>query len=245
MWLVVGLGNPGARYAQNRHNIGYMAAEEISAAYSFGVWQKKFHGRIAEGKIPFSLEGEGAPEGRMRGTRGHLKLSNSEAASSPPHPALRATLSLQGEGKVLLLLPETYMNESGRAVQAACTFHKIPPENVIVLHDEIELASGKIRIKQGGGHGGHNGLKSIDAAIGQNYWRVRLGIGRPPNLAPAKAGVENGERMDTADYVLSNFTAAEKKWLAPFLKSIAAHFPLLLSGHPSELMNRVTLEMKN
>jgi PTH1 family peptidyl-tRNA hydrolase len=126
------------------------------------------------------------------------------------------------------------MNDSGKAVQAACAFHKIAPENVIVLHDEIELAPGKIRIKQGGGHAGHNGLKSIDAAIGQNYWRVRLGVGRPTHA-----------EMDAADYVLSNFSSAEKKWLAPFLKSIAQHFPLLLAGQPSELMNRVTLDMKN
>jgi len=194
MYLVVGLGNPGTRYAHNRHNIGFMAAEAISAVFSFGPWSKKFHGKISTGEI----DGE----------------------------------------KVLILLPETYMNESGRAVQAACTFHKIGPENVIILHDEIELAPGKIRLKQGGGHGGHNGLKSIDAAIGTNYWRVRLGIGRPPEL-------ENGTLMDTADYVLSNFSAAEKKWLSPFLTSITRHFPLLLSGQPSELMNRVTLEMKN
>jgi len=194
MWLVVGLGNPGTRYANHRHNIGFMAAEAISAAFSFGSWSKKFHGQICTGEI--------------------------------------------GDDKIYTLLPETYMNESGRAVQAACTFHKIAPEHVIVLHDEIEIGAGKIRIKQGGGHGGHNGLKSIDAAIGPNYWRVRLGIGRPPEL-------DNGERMDTADYVLSNFSAAEKKWLTLFLQSIAKHFSLLLSGYPSELMNRVTLEMKN
>jgi len=189
MHLVVGLGNPGTRYAGNRHNIGFMAAAEIAAAFSFSAPQKKFHGKICTGKI----------DGK----------------------------------KSAILLPETYMNESGRAVQAACAFHKIPPENVMVLHDEIEIVPGKIRIKQGGGHGGHNGLKSIDAAIGQNYWRVRLGIGRPPVA-----------EMEPADFVLSNFTAAEKKWLKPFLKSIAANFPLLLSGQPSELMNRVTLAMK-
>jgi len=190
MWLVVGLGNPGERYARNRHNIGFMAAEEISAAYSFGPWQKKFHGRICAGEI--------------------------------------------GGEKIFILLPETYMNESSRAVQAACAFHKITPEKIIVLHDEIEIQPGKIRVKQGGGHGGHNGLKSIDAAIGPDYWRARLGIGRPP--VP---------EMETADYVLSNFNAEEKKWLKPFLKSIAGHFPLLLSGQPSELMNRVTLDMKS
>jgi PTH1 family peptidyl-tRNA hydrolase len=194
MWLLAGLGNPGTRYAGHRHNIGFMAAEAISAAYSFGAWQKKFHGQICAGTI--------------------------------------------ADEKAILLLPETYMNESGRAVQAAATFHKIPPEKIIVLHDELEIAAGKLRIKQGGGHGGHNGLKSIDAAIGPNYWRLRLGIGRPPKPAPAQAGVE------AADFVLSNFNADEKKWLGPFLKSVAAHLPLMLSGNPSEMMNRVTLESK-
>jgi len=233
-WLVVGLGNPGTRYAQNRHNIGYMAAEAISAAYSFDGWSKKFHGKVSEGKIPFSLQGEGPAKPGMRGTGGSSELSDAGTMSCPPHPPLRGTLSLQGEGKVILLLPETYMNESGRAVQGACTFHKIAPENVIVLHDEIELAPSKIRIKQGGGHGGHNGLKSIDAAIGPNYWRVRLGIGRPPH-----------PEMEVADFVLSNFSPEEKKWLAPFLKSVAEHFPLLLENQPSELMNRVTLDTKS
>lgn len=195
MFLVVGLGNPGARYAGHRHNIGFMAAEEISAAYSFGAWQKKFHGRVSAGEI-----------------------SDKEKVKSE---------------KAFILLPETYMNESGKAVQAACTFHKIPPERVIVLHDEIEIAPGKIRVKQGGGHAGHNGLKSIDAAIGQNYWRVRLGVGRP--AVP---------EMDAADYVLSNFSAEEKKWLKPFLQSVAEHFPLLLENNASEYMNRVTLDSK-
>ena len=189
MRLLVGLGNPGTEYKNHRHNIGFMAAEEISAAFSFSAWQKKFHGRICVGEIA-------------------------------------------GE-KVFILLPDTYMNASGKAVQAASAFHKITPENVIVLHDEIEIAPRKIRIKQGGGHGGHNGLKSIDDAIGKEYWRLRLGIGRPPH-----------PEMDVADYVLSNFNAEEKKWLKPFLKSVAQHFPLMLAGNPSELMNRVTLDLK-
>ena len=108
---------------------------------------------------------------------------------------------------------------AAKRCRPVCAFHKILPENVIVLHDEIELQPGKIRIKQGGGHAGHNGLKSIDTAIGQNYWRVRLGIGRPPH-----------PEMETADYVLSNFSVEEKKWLKPFLQSIAEHFSLLLEN---------------
>jgi len=193
MHLVVGLGNPGTRYAGHRHNIGFMAAAEIAAAFSFGTqeksWQKKFQGRICAGAI--------------------------------------------GGEKILILLPETYMNESGRAVQAAAAFHKIKPENIIVLHDELALAPWKTRVKQGGGDGGHNGLKSIDAALGPDYWRVRLGIGHP------------GTSDEAADYVLSNFSVAEKKILPTFLKSAAAHFPLLLENNPSEFMNRVSLEMKS
>lgn len=189
MWLVVGLGNPGECYAHNRHNIGFMAAAEIAAAFSFGTWQKKFHGRIASGEI----DGE----------------------------------------RALILLPETYMNESGRAVQAAAAFHKIPSENIVVLHDELDLASAKIRIKQGGGNGGHNGLRSIDAALGEDYWRVRLGIGHP------------GNKDLVHDYVLSNFSTEEKKWLKPFLKSVAESFPLLISAQPAEMMNKISLAMRN
>lgn len=188
MWLVVGLGNPGTRYAHNRHNIGFMAAEAISAAYSFSAAQKKYDGILQSGTI----EGE----------------------------------------KVLLLMPETYMNLSGKSVQAAATFHKIKPENIIVLHDEIEIEPGKIRTKQGGGHAGHNGLRSIDECIGKNYWRVRLGVGRPK------------PPMEVDAYVLSNFTADEEAWLSPLLKSTAKHFPLMLQGKDAELMNRVTLDMK-
>ena len=188
MWLVVGLGNPGARYAGHRHNIGFMAAEAISAAYSFSAPQKKFDSAVQSGTI----DGQ----------------------------------------KVLLLLPQTYMNLSGKAVQAAATFHKITPENIIVIHDEIELAPGKIRVKRGGGHGGHNGLRDIDAAIGKDYWRVRLGVGRP--VPP----------IEVDAHVLSDFNAEEKKWLPDFLKSTARHLPLLLDGKDAELMNRVTLDMK-
>lgn len=188
MFLVVGLGNPGARHANNRHNIGFMVAAEIAAAFSFAAPQKKFNAQIQAG----SIDGE----------------------------------------KVLLLMPETYMNLSGKSVQAAATFHKIKPENIIVLHDEIEIEPGKIRVKKGGGHAGHNGLRSIDECIGQNYWRVRLGVGRPT------------PPMEVDAHVLSNFTAEEEKWLAPFLKSVAKHFPVMLEGKDAELMNRVTLDMK-
>lgn len=103
------------------------------------------------------------------------------------------------KNKVLLVMPQTYMNRSGTAVQGFCTFFKIKPEDVIAIHDDIDLETGKIKVKLGGGNGGHNGLKSIDQCIGQNYWRIRLGIGKP--VGP----------IDVADYVLSNFSKSDEK----------------------------------
>ncbi|HVO04412.1 MAG TPA: aminoacyl-tRNA hydrolase, partial [Candidatus Cybelea sp.] len=135
MRLIVGLGNPGPRYAGNRHNIGFMAADAIVRRYSFGPIKERFHGLAAEGTI----EGE----------------------------------------KVLALAPQTFMNDSGRAVQAALQFYKLQPEDVIVIYDEIDLPLGKVRVKRNGGAGGHNGIRSIDAHIGPDYWRVRIGVDHP------------------------------------------------------------------
>src|SRR5210317_1683475 len=135
MKLIVGLGNPGAKYARNRHNIGFMAVDRIASDHGFGPWKPKFQGQIAEGRL--------------------------------------------GREKVLLLKPETFMNKSGQSVGEAMRFYKLEPEDVIVIHDELDLAPGKVRVKQGGGHAGHNGLRSIHAHIGENYARVRLGIGHP------------------------------------------------------------------
>ncbi len=103
-----------------------------------------------------------------------------------------------GENKIIAIKPQTFMNNSGISVQAACSFYKIPPENIIVFHDEIDIKLGEIRIKQGGGNAGHNGLKSIDQRIGKDYWRVRLGISRPPT-----------PEYEVSDYVLSKFSKDE------------------------------------
>jgi PTH1 family peptidyl-tRNA hydrolase len=134
-----------------------------------------------------------------------------------------------GNERVLLLKPMTYMNRSGQAVGDACRFYKIPAENVIVFHDELELAPGKLRVKQGGGHAGHNGLRDIDAHIGKDYWRVRLGIGRPHD----KALVHK--------WVLSDFAKADGVWLEPFLFAVASNVPALLKGDPAGFMNKVTV----
>lgn len=137
-----------------------------------------------------------------------------------------------GREKLLLLKPDTYMNLSGQAVAEAANFHKIEPKQVVVFHDDLDLAKGKVRTKIGGGHGGHNGLRSIDAHIGANYQRVRLGIGHP------------GKKELVHGYVLSDFTAEDKEWLEPMLKNVATFLPLLLEDNEAEFLNKITLATK-
>lgn len=185
MFLVVGLGNPGSGYAANRHNIGFMAADELVRRHSFGSWRKKFQGQIAEGE-------------------------------------------LNGQ-KVLVLKPETFMNLSGQSVGEVLRFYKIPVENVIVLHDELDLPPGKLRVKRGGGHGGHNGLRSIDAHCGKEYRRVRLGIGHP------------GEKSRVHGHVLGDFAKAEVEgWLMMLLDAVAREFPRLIKGDDGGFMSKVS-----
>jgi peptidyl-tRNA hydrolase, PTH1 family len=159
MRLVVGLGNPGARYARNRHNIGFMAVDAIARRYGIGAFRNRFKGELAEGAI----------DGERR----------------------------------LLLKPQTFMNASGEAVLAVMSFYKIAPEDIVVIHDEIDLREAKLRVKRGGGNAGHNGLRSIDALIGPDYWRVRIGIGRQgagATLCAAKFFLSRGDRVGrTAD----------------------------------------------
>lgn len=133
-----------------------------------------------------------------------------------------------GGDKVLVLKPETYMNLSGQSVGAALRFHKLTLDDVIVLHDELDLPPGKIRVKKGGGAGGHNGLKSLDAHLGKDYWRVRIGIGHP------------GDKDRVTGYVLSDFAKADAAWLEPLLDALAEHLPLLIHGSDTQFMNKVT-----
>lgn len=183
MLLVVGLGNPGAEYANNRHNIGFMAVDEIVRRHSFAPFRSKFHGELADGGI--------------------------------------------GTEKVLALKPATYMNESGRSVQAAMAFYKIAPEDLIVIHDEIDLAGGKVRVKRGGGHAGHNGLRSVHAHVGGNYARVRLGVGRP------------GDKAEVAGHVLKDFAKAEREWVERMIDGVGERFPLLVEGDDGAFMSKV------
>jgi PTH1 family peptidyl-tRNA hydrolase len=185
MKLWVGLGNPGAEYAHQRHNIGFMAADRIAARHRFSPWRKKFRGEAADGVIA-------------------------------------------GE-KILLLKPLTYMNDSGESVQAALAFHKLAPSDVLVFHDELDLAPGKVRVKQGGGAAGHNGLRSTDRHVGNDTWRVRLGIGHP------------GHKDRVQGHVLGNFAKADKAWLDTLLDAVADAAPLLAEGRHEDFMTRVAL----
>ncbi|MDK3073937.1 aminoacyl-tRNA hydrolase [Sedimentitalea sp. JM2-8] len=185
MKLIVGLGNPGPKYAGNRHNIGFMAVDRIAADHGFGPWKARFQGQVAEGRL--------------------------------------------GREKVLLLKPETFMNNSGQSVGEAMRFYKLEPDDVIVLHDELDLAPGKTRVKTGGGHAGHNGLRSLHAHIGENYGRVRLGIGHP------------GRKDLVSHYVLHDFSKADRDWLDDLLRGISEGAADLAEGDPGRFMNAVAL----
>ncbi|MCU0838051.1 MAG: aminoacyl-tRNA hydrolase [Rhodospirillales bacterium] len=132
----------------------------------------------------------------------------------------------------LALKPLTFMNESGRAVGELCRFYKVPADAVFVFHDDLDIACGRLRVKQGGGHAGHNGLKSLDAHIGPEYWRIRLGIGHP------------GDKARVHGYVLSDFAAADRQWLAPLLDAVAGQIGILLSGDAAAFTSRIALALR-
>lgn len=136
----------------------------------------------------------------------------------------------------LLLKPMTFMNLSGDSVAEAMRFYKLTPSNVIVFHDDIDLLPGKVKVKQGGGHGGHNGLKSIDACIGKDYWRVRLGVGRPE--------VKSENQNQVSNYVLGNFSKSDKTWLEPLLQTILSEFKLMLTGKETEFQSVISRKTK-
>jgi PTH1 family peptidyl-tRNA hydrolase len=188
MRIIVGLGNPGARYERNRHNIGFMAVDAIVRRHSFPPLRPRFKGEFTEGTIA-------------------------------------------GE-RVMLLKPQTFMNESGESVAAAAGFYKIEPGAVAVLYDELDLAEGKVRVKRGGGSAGHNGIRSIDAHFANDYWRVRIGIGHP------------GAKELVLHYVLQNFPAEEMDWVRPTLDAVADAAPLLVADDTAGFMTKVALLTK-
>lgn len=187
MKLWVGLGNPGAKYAGNRHNIGFMAVDRIAADHGFGPWKRAFQGLVCEGRL--------------------------------------------GSEKIVLLKPETFMNLSGQSVRAAADFYKLAPDDITVFHDELDLAPGKCRLKQGGGHAGHNGLRSIHGHIGEGYGRVRLGIGHP------------GHKDAVAHYVLHDFAKADADWLDDLLRGISDGAGALAAGDGTRFLNAVSLRV--
>lgn len=188
MILWVGLGNPGAKYTGNRHNIGFMAVDRMAEDHGFSPWRSKFQGQVCEGRL--------------------------------------------GREKVLLVKPATFMNLSGQSVGEAMRFYKLTPADITVFQDELDLAPGKVRVKQGGGHAGHNGLRSMHAHIGAEYARVRLGIGHP------------GHKDRVAHYVLSDFAKADQNWLDDLLRGICDGAPKLAEGDAPGFMNAIGLRMK-
>ena len=185
MLLLVGLGNPGPKYEKNRHNIGFMAVDEIVRRHSFGAWRARFQALTSEGQL--------------------------------------------GGHKVLAMKPTTYMNESGRAVGEALRFFRLAPSDVIVIYDELDLVPGKVRVRQGGGLAGHNGLRSIDAHIGNEFRRVRVGIGHP------------GDKRRVHGHVLSDFAKADQPVMARVVDAIAEAIPILVAGDDGAFMSRVAL----
>lgn len=187
MYVLVGLGNPGAKYAFNRHNIGFMTIDIIADEYRFSPFKSKFSAEISEGTI--------------------------------------------GPHKVILCKPMTYMNLSGRAVSELAHFYKIPVDNIYVIHDDLDLMPGKIKVKKGGGSGGHNGLTSLDQSIGKDYWRIRLGIGHP------------GHKDAVTSYVLGNFIKADQDWLITLLSAISLEIDGVFGEDPGVWLTKISARL--
>jgi PTH1 family peptidyl-tRNA hydrolase len=183
--VIAGLGNPGAQYARNRHNIGFMAVDAIAAGSRFGPFRARHQGLMADGLI--------------------------------------------GEERVILLKPQTYMNESGRSVGESLRYAKLDLAALVVIHDELDLAPAKVRVKVGGGDAGHNGLRSITAHVGAGYKRVRLGIGHP------------GDKALVHNYVLNDFAKSEAGWVEAVCRAIADAAPLLAAGQDASFQNKTHL----
>jgi peptidyl-tRNA hydrolase, PTH1 family len=183
MKLLVGLGNPGEKYAGNRHNVGFLAIDAVRARHGFSPWRKRFQGQSSEG----DLDGE----------------------------------------RAVLLKPDTYMNESGRSVGEAVRYLKLGVGDVIVFHDELDLDPGRVKLKVGGGNAGHNGLRSISALVGNDYHRVRIGIGHP------------GHKDAVATFVLHDFAKADRAWLEPLLEAIADAAPALTTAKPELFLTKI------
>lgn len=187
--LVVGLGNPGERYAKTRHNVGFLVLERLAGRLGPCDWRSRFAGQCA--------------------------------------------LAQRGDRRLVLLKPETFMNRSGQSVRSAATFFKIAPEDTLVVHDEIDLPLGSVKLKRGGGEAGHNGLKSVSAELGSaDYLRLRVGVGRP---APG---------LDVADYLLRSLSEAERAELEPFIEEATDAAVLVVDQGSERAMNLINRKQK-
>jgi peptidyl-tRNA hydrolase, PTH1 family len=187
MLIIVGQGNPGEKFAHNRHNIGFLALRAIAARWKFGAERSKFHSLIAEGAID-------TPDGAV---------------------------------KALLLKPQTFYNETGRAVGEAMKFYKAAPADVVVFYDEIDLAPGRFRMKTGGGAAGNNGVRSITAHIGPDFRRARMGTGHP------------GHKEKVMGHVLSDFHKVDQAWVNALCNAAAEALPLLAMGEDEKYQTEV------
>ena len=187
MLILAGLGNPGARYAANRHNIGAMAVDAIARRWGFGPERSRFQSLARTGEIP-------TPDGAV---------------------------------KTLILKPQTYYNESGRAVGEALKFFKLTPADLVVFYDEIDLAPGRFRMKTGGGAAGNNGIRSVTSQVGADFRRARLGTGHP------------GDKDLVMGHVLSDFHKVDARWLQPLLEALADTAPLLAAGEDEKYQTEV------
>lgn len=186
MFLIVGLGNPEARYQLTRHNVGFMAIDYIKSTYSFGNFQDRFFSKIVQGFID--------------------------------------------NNKIFLVKPATYMNLSGQAIQSIVSYYKIQPQNLFVIHDDIDLEVGKVQLKFNGGNAGHNGVKSINTAFGHsNYYRIRIGVGKPIN-------------QEVSNYVLSNFSPEEHNKIMESIKLISNNINMLLLDKIEDFRNKVSIK---
>ena len=197
MRLFVGLGNPGAKYAANRHNIGFAAVDEIARRHGFAPWRRRFQGETSEGTLDHE--------------------------------------------RVILLRPQTFMNESGRSVKEALEYSEAGLTDLVVFHDEIELPPSKMRVKIGGSDAGHNGLRSISSHVGKDYKRVRLGVGHPRDwLGPGHPSLKDVVHR----HVLSDFTKSDRIWVEALCEAIADNAGILAIDKDSTFQNKVHLAMQ-
>lgn len=191
MQVWVGLGNPGAKYALHRHNVGMMAVDLLAEVHDFGPWTKKFRSLVSEGRV--------------------------------------------GRHKVLLVKPQTFMNDSGDAVQQALRFYKLDEDALTVFHDELDLAPFKVKVRVGGGLAGHNGLRSINASLGPDFRRVRIGIGHP---GP-------GQKEKVTPHVLGNYAKSEMEPLSDMLAAIAAEANWLANGDDPRFISEIARRLQD